>query len=193
MKKIGKGLLLAGFLLILGSAVLLICSRIHAQRAAASAAELTARLEAVLPPRTTGVTEAYTTMEMPAFSIGQQDFIGLVEIPAFQSALPLGSGWDRSQVSSFPCRFWGTVYDSSLIIGGSDQMGQFDFLDQIQLGDAVLVTDMTGAEFTYRTEKIFRSNSADAEILLDEESALTLFARDSRSFEYIIVRCALQS
>lgn len=193
MKKLGKLLLLAGFLLILGSAGLLAYSRVHTQRAAASAAELTARLESVLPPRTAGITDTYTTMEMPAFSIGGQDFIGLIEVPAFQTTLPLGSDWDRSRVTSFPCRFWGTVYDSTLIIGGSDQSGQFDFLDQIQFGDTVLVTDMTGAEFTYCTEKIYRSDSADAEILLDERYDLTLFARDSRSFEYIIVRCALQA
>ena len=190
MRRNGNVIFLIGCLLVLGSFTLLVFSRLQVSRSAAKAVELAAQLEDILPPRTPGIPEAYTNMEMPAISVNGYDFIGIVEIPAFQTALPIGSVWDSGTVSSFPCRFWGTVYDSSLILGGADQTGQFDFLKQIQHGDSVLVTDMTGAEFSYRVERIIRTTSADAEILLEQDSDLILFARQARSPEYIIVRCA---
>ena len=189
MHRRSKVFFLVGFLLIFGSLGMLIFSRLQANRAAAAAAEVTAQLESVLPPRTPGITENFTNMEMPALSMGDQDFIGIIEVPAFQTVLPICSNWDSGKVSSFPCRFWGTVYDGSLIVGGADQTGQFDFLDQIQNEDLVLVTDMTGAQFSYRVDKIIRTKSAQSDILLDDTYDLTLFVRESRSLEYIIVRC----
>ena len=191
MRRNGNVIFLIGCLLVLGSFTLLVFSRLQVSRSAAKAVELDAHLEDILPPRTPGIPEAYTNMEMPAISVNGHDFIGIVEIPAFQTVLPIGSVWDSGTVSSFPCRFWGTVYDGSLILGGADRKGQFDFLDQIQNDDSVLVTDMTGTQFSYRVSDIFRSGSAQADVLLDDSSDLTLFARNARSLEYIIVRCVM--
>ena len=191
MKQRSNTFLLAGLLLVLVSFGLLAVTILRTNAAASTAAELAAELEKTMPPRSVGLMDSYTNMEMPAFSLDGQDFIGTVTIPAFQTVLPIASVWDAGTVSSFPCRFWGTVYDGSLVLGGADQKGQFDFLEQIQNGDSVLVTDMTGAQFSYRVSAIHRADSARADILLDGQSDLTIFARNARSLEYIIVRCVM--
>lgn len=191
MKRRRNIFLLAGLLLVLVSFGLLAVTTLQTNAAASAAAELAAELEKTMPPRSVGLMDSYTNMEMPAFSLDGQDFIGTVTIPAFQTVLPIAPAWDTGKVSSFPCRFWGTVYDGSLVLGGADQKGQFDFLDQIQNGDSVLVTDMTGAQFSYRVSAIHRADSARADILLDGQSDLTIFARNARSLEYIIVRCVM--
>lgn len=191
MRRSGNIFLFAGLLLVLGSFGLLAATTLQTNAAASAAAELSAQLEDAMPPRSAGLMDSYTNMEMPALSLDGQDFIGTVAVPAFQVVLPIASAWDTGKVSSFPCRFWGTVYDGSLILGGADQTGQFDFLDQIQNDDSVLVTDMTGAQFSYRVSEIHRADSAQAAVLLDDSSDLTLFARNARSLEYIIVRCVM--
>lgn len=191
MRRSGNIFLFAGLLLVLGSFGLLAATTLQTNAAASAAAELAAELEKTMPPRSVGLMDSYTNMEMPAFSLDGQDFIGTVAVPAFQVVLPIAPVWDAGTISSFPCRFWGTVYDGSLVLGGADQKGQFDFLDQIQNGDSVLVTDMTGAQFSYRVSAIHRADSARADILLDGQSDLTIFARNARSLEYIIVRCVM--
>ena len=191
MRRRGNLFFLAGCLLVLSSFALLAVTVLQTNAAAAEAAALTDRLTSAMPPRSAGVPDSYTNMEMPALSIDGQDFIGTVAVPAFQRTLPIASEWDSVKLNSFPCRFWGTVYDGSLILGGADRDGQFDFLDQIQNGDRVVVTDMTGAEFSYRVEEIYRADSARADVLMDGDSDLTLFARSARSLEYIIVRCVM--
>lgn len=191
MKRIGNLFFLAGFLLVLASFGLLMASKLQTERAAAAAEELALQLEQILPPRTAGVTDHDTEMEMPALALEEEDLIGLIHVPAFRRTLPIGRVWEPGKVDEFPHRFWGSVYNGSLILGGSDGKGQFEFLSQIQNGDQVLVTDMTGAQFSYVVEKIFRSESAEAEVLLEESADLTLFARQARSLDYVIVRCVV--
>ena len=64
-----------------------------------------------------------------------------------------------------------------------------DVLSVLELGDEILVTDLTGAVYTYCVERIDRSKSAEAEKLYDPEHDLTLFVRDTYGLDYIIVRC----
>lgn len=180
---------LVGCALILCSVAAVAVGAVQSRMAEKNARQIAEQIQAILPPVTPGITDQYSVMEMPVLELEGEDYIALVQVPAFGVSLPVRSGWSGVKIRKFPCRFHGTVYDGSLIIGGSDQQGQLDFLTRIQLGDAVLVTDMTGAQFTYKVSHIGRSSSASAEILMDETVDLTLFARVGYSMEYILVRC----
>lgn len=188
--KMGSKLLMAlGCLLILCGLGTLLVWRVAEQRAQVQAAETVARIETLIPQRSTGVMDTYASMEMPVLQVDGEDFLGILQVPAFGVKLPVGSAWDKAAVTAFPRRFSGTVYDGSLVIGGADQPGQFWFLDQLQPGDMVTVTDMTGAEFTYRVDRVDRSATAEAEVLLCGDGELTLFVRDAYGLEYVLVRC----
>ena len=107
--------------------------------------------------------------------------------------MPIGNTWDKGKVISHPCRFYGSVYDGTLIIGGYDQAGQFDFFDRIYSNVTIKVTDMTGSTFSYVVERVERSSTAQAEVFMDEDSDLTLFVRDAQLLEYIILRCVMKN
>jgi len=190
MRRSGKVFFAVGFLLILCSFSLLAFSHFRTQRAQKNVAEIVQTLESILPARTEGVMDSFQDMDMPALELDGEDFVAVVDIPAFGVTLPVCARWDEGKVTSYPCRFWGTVYDGSLIVGGYDQPGQFDFFDRIPDGAVVTVTDMTGGEFTYAVERVERSRSAQAEVLMDDTADLTLFVRDAYLLEYIILRCA---
>ena len=189
MKRRANLFLVIGCLLVAGSLALLAYSSIHSAQAQKHNAEVVAQITTILPDRIDGVMDNYSNMEMPAMQIAGEDYIGLLEIPAFGLTLPIGSSWDAGKVTSYPCRFWGTVYDGSLVVGGADQAGQLDCLDQIWDGSVVTVTDMTGSVFRYMVSRVERSKSAQAEVLLDDAADLSLFVRDAYNLEYIIVRC----
>ena len=187
MRRSAKAAFWAGCLLILGSLGLLIVFQVRAHRAREANAEIVRTMEAILPAPREGAADTYRNMEMPVLEIGGEDFVALLEVPAFGLALPVGADWGAEQ--AHPCRFWGSVYDGSFIVGGYDQAGQFDFFDRILDGAAVTVTDMTGAVFSYVVERVERSDSAEAEVLMDSGAELTLFVRHAHLLEYITLRC----
>lgn len=187
MRSISKWLLVAGSLLIVGSLVWLLVDYLAAENAEEETATLMEQLDELLPPPTEGITSADT--EMPVLAVAGRDVVAVVELPAYDVRLPVGNTWDASGVTAYPRRFYGSAYDRSLVIGGSDRAGQLECLTQVELGDTVTVTDMTGAVFTYRVERVDRSDSAETEKLMDPDTHLTLFARDTYSLEYVLVRC----
>lgn len=189
MRSKSKWIILLGVLLLACSLGILLYTQFSAQKAQKTSADIVARLEEILPPKSVGVVDDYSSMQMPVLELDGAELIGVVEIPEWNVVLPVGSTWDTRTIYSFPQRFSGTVYDSSLIVGGMDQAGQFDCLKKMDVGNTVIVTDMTGAQFSYTVERIERKKSAEAEVLEDAQSNLTLFVRDEYSMEYIIVRC----
>ena len=190
MKRGSKLLIALGVLLILGSLAALLGFRFYGEFAQKQAAATVKRLNALLPAREAGIPEQYSNMEMPSLQLEGQNLIALVEFPDFDRTLPVRSSWDGGKVWTMPARFCGTAYDGSLVIGGSDQPGQFDFFGQIELGAAVKLTDMMGREFSYTVTRIDRAEKASGEKLTAGEWELTLFVRDSYSLEYTLVRCS---
>lgn len=192
-KKKASFLEILGIGLILCSAVLLLFQHFRAHTAVVSAKAVVFQMEELMPERTAGIPGIYADPAMPVLELDGEDFSCLLDVPAFGVTLPVGNSWDTGKLGFYPCRFWGSVNDCSLVIGGTDQQGQFDFCGKIDLGTVITVTDMTGAEFTYSVTRVDRANQADADWLCSEAYDLTLFARAKFSLEYIAVRCSLSS
>lgn len=145
----------------------------------------------LLPERTQGMPEMYPDDRMPVLSFDSVDYVAMLEIPAFGIALPVADQWDSKNLHSAPCRFWGSVCDNPLIIGGADSTQQFSFCDKIDNGAEITVTDMTGSQFTYTVANVDRAKHAEAQWLRSADWDLTLFCHDIYSMEYIAVRCLL--
>ena len=182
--KTGLFLVLLSFVLLAGSEILAVCNR-------AATRKLTEQIRSGFDERTEGDPDGYSDLQMPVLQLEGEDFSGLIEVPAFGVALPLGSSWNSHKLNSYPCCFWGSVYDNSLIVGGSGQKDQFAFCRSLDLGDKIRITDMTGVQFSYEVTRIDRRKHADMETFLESEGHLTLFAKDEQSLDYIIVRCEI--
>ena len=70
-----------------------------------------------------------------------------------------------------------------------DYEEQFACLKQLDMGNRIVVTDMTGAQFFYEVAWIERQKSVDEGKMDNGEFQLSLFVRDTLSMEYVIVRC----
>ena len=190
MKK-GKisALRILGILLILIGAGGMLLLQWNSHRAARSARETADRLGAILPERSPGIPGEYADAAMPSLELSGKDYSGLLEVPAWGVKLPIADQWNPDMVLFTPCRYYGSVYDSNLILGGGNQPGQFDFCGKIDIGEVLLVTDMTGAEFRYAVSRVDRAGTVDSEKLLEGDWALTLFVRDGYDNKFILVRC----
>lgn len=192
MKKKLTFLQILGVSLILCGALLFLFSHLRAARAQQEMRAVTQKITALLPEPTPGIPGTYADPSMTVLEINGNDYVALLDIPAFGRTLPVSAHWEEKNLAQCPSRFWGSCYEDILVIGGNDQSGQFDFCDQIHPGAAISVTAMNGEVFRYTVERIDRSKHAQNQWLMQGEYDLTLFARGELSLEYIAVRCVLK-
>lgn len=151
------------------------------------------KLETLLPQRTRGVPGTYTQTDMPVLEIDGTDYVALLQVPDFNVKLPVSDAWDQKNLYATPSRFSGSAYDGTLVIGGGNDLQKFSFCNQIDIGATVIITDMTGAEFTYSVATVDRAKHAESQWLSQDGYDLTLFCQDVMSLEYIAVRCVSNS
>lgn len=150
--------------------------------------EILYTLRTILPEPEGALLESRSNNEMAALSLAGTDFVGILEMPRYGSALPVSMNWGA--VSKYPCRFGGSIYDGTMEIGATSQKGQFDFYREISVGDQVCFTDMEGNRFTYAITDIRYEKHADETALGRKEADLTLFVKNMYSFEYIVIFCS---
>ena len=158
--------LVLGICLILLSISMVLVFQIRMHLGAQHSQTILSSIEQILPERTAGIPGSYLSSAMPVLEIEDADYVAMLEVPSF---------------------------DNSLIIGGTDAPRQFGFCDKIEHGAQIIITDMTGAQFTYTVSKVDRAKRAETQWLMDSDYELTLFCHDVYSMEYIAVRCNLSS
>ncbi len=108
----------------------------------------------IIPDVREGLIYDRTDYQMPVMELNGTDIVGLVEIPILSVEFPVYYKWDVRKADTVPCRFSGSVYDSTLIIGGADRKGQLGFTEEICVGDKLFLTDVTGERFEYVVSEI---------------------------------------
>ena len=179
--------LLAGIGLMISAAVLFFSWQRGIRISEQQAKDYVETLWALIPEPQGAVPEERNNNDMAALSIDGTDFVGILEMPLYGSALPVCADWGQS--SKYPCCFQGSIYDRSLQVGATSQKGQYDFYRQISVGDSLYFTDMTGNRYAYTVKDIHYAKHADQDTLLREDTALTLFIKNLYAFEYVIVFC----
>lgn len=180
--------LIVGIVLILLSMSLLIFWQSRIKRNAEALSVYVQTLEELIPEVQSAVIEPRVNNAMPSLNVHGNNFIAILELPANDASLPVGASW--SVMDAYPCLYTGSAYDGSLIVGTSNQKGQFDFVKEISVGNAVYVTDMTGNQFSYKVTDIQYCDHADNQTLSSESDDLTIFVKNIYAFEYIIIRCS---
>lgn len=192
MKTTGKKIFVLGLIFVFAGMGILAFHSIRTKDARLTNAVIVEKIESIVTDKRPGSKDTDLKTEMPSLEIGGDDYIAVLEIPAYGLKLPVAGKWDKGDVASTPCRFTGRAYDGTLVIGGYDSAGQFDFFDRIDNDTVLTITDMTGCVFTYVVEYVERSDNADSEVLISEGCDLALFVRDSQLLKYIIVRCKMK-
>ena len=144
-------------------------------------------LRTLLPEPQGAVPEERSDNTMPVLSLNGSNFIGILEMPNYASALPVCADW--GQVSQYPCCLGGSVYNGSIQIGGTSQKGQYDFYREISVGDTLFFTDMTGNRYAYTVADLRYEKHADQAALQSREAALTLFVKNIYGLEYLVIFC----
>lgn len=191
MKKAAKRLLLSATLvlllaLILAFAIPRAVSFLMQDRYAKEALSLSNILYGLMPEIEQGFPDDRINMGMPSREIDGKNFSLVIDVPLYGASLPVCTGWNKGKsLNLYPCIYKGSMYDGSLIIGGSDAKGQFDFARIITGGDRIFLTDMTGLRYSYTVTDIERVKG----IASLKDADLILFTKNSYSFDYTVIYC----
>ena len=139
-------------------------------------------LEEALPEET-----AATVMQ--EVKIEDQDYIGILDIPVLALSLPIMENWNYSFLKLSPCRYSGSYLDDSMILAAHNYKRHFGMLRELQSGDSVIFTDVTGAAYAYQvTDVETLAGNATAEMLAGDWD-LTLFTCTPGGASRVTVRC----
>lgn len=185
--RLQKICVLAGMCLLVVSIVILIFWQWCIHASAEKAEYYVTTLRTLIPEPQSAVPEERRDNTMSALSIDGIDFVGLLDIPCYDSALPVCADWGTP--AKYPCHFYGSIYDRTMQIGVTSQEGQYDFYREISVGDAVYFTDMEGNRFAYSVTDVRYEKRTDQAALQQKEASLTLFIKNVYAFEYIIIYC----
>lgn len=175
-----------GVALVLFSVVFVALDYINQKSQIEENAETVSTLKSLMPEPQNGVFNSLLNPEMPRQEVNGDDYAGIIEIPLYGTELPIYAEWNESKVDDFPCRYAGSVYNKTLIIGGTDSEGQFDFTKSISVGDKAFITDTSGAKFGFSVANIDITDDID-QAISKNGSDLMLFVKNSYSFDYTVI------
>ena len=184
---IQKICILLGFCLLVGAIVILAFWRWNIHNSEKQVQYYVNTLRALIPEPQNVVPEERRDNTMSVLSVDGTDFVGIIELPHYASALPVCADW--GQTSKYPCRFRGSTYDGTMQIGATTQVGQYDFYRELSVGDTVNYTDVEGNRYTFAITSLCYEKHADQAALQQKDAPLTLFIKNIYSFDYLIVFC----
>lgn len=176
--------IVAGCGLIVGALTLLVVNVASRSVYRSRCEEYVSVIQTALPPVNNAVAEPGRNNTMPVLPVDGVDFAALLELPAFETVLPVCNQWGSP--GKYPCRLTGSVYDGTLIIGVEEHL--LPFAEQLYVGDLVTLTDMIGNRYSYRISDIEIHHRADTEALQDTDAPVTLFVKHAYSSKYTVLR-----
>ena len=100
---IQKICVLVGVCLLVGAVVMLVLWRWNISSSEKKAQYYVNTLQALIPKQQNAVPEKRRDNTMSVLSVEEIDFVGIVELPRYGSALPVCADWGKT--SKYPCRF----------------------------------------------------------------------------------------
>ena len=128
-------------------------------------------------------------MEMPKSSVGEYDYIGVLDIPALGMNLPVVGELSYSALKVAPCRYTGSAYQDDLIIAAHNYSGHFGKIIRLQAGDDVFFTDMDGNLFSYQVVSMEVIKDTAVEDMRSGGYDLTLFTCTYAGDSRMTIRC----
>ena len=90
-----------------------------------------------------------SSVEIPSAKVNGYDCVGILSIPVLELELPVLDGWSYAKLKVAPCRYYGNCYGPDFVISAHNYKAHFKRLSELQPGDLVLFTDLSGQVRVY--------------------------------------------
>lgn len=131
----------------------------------------------------------YPSVQMPEITVDGVAYIGTLEIPEADVALPIISSFSEQDLSLAPCRYSGSVYTNDLIICGHNYSSQFGRLASVAPGSRLRLIDCDGNVFWYVVSEMETLGADQVARMQAGDWDLTLFTCTVGGRSRLTLRC----
>ena len=192
--------LLLGVCCLLGAIGLVAYNRWEAENAQVISQDLLADVQTLieqpptqphLPDDPKPLPEAAETVpaEMATVQVDGYDCIGILSIPVLELELPVLTDWSYSKLMKAPCHYYGTYYEPDFVISAHNYDSHFGRLSQLQPGDLVLFTDVSGKDHPYEVVLLETLSPYATQEMICSGFALSLYTCTPGGGNRVTVRC----
>ena len=197
-KKIGIGCIVLGVLCLLISVGFVLFNSYEAQESEKASQtllqEVQTAIDAAEPEYIPEETQPQSAVEtaprqMQTVPVGNYDSIGILSIPVLELELPVLADWTYAKLKQAPCQYYGSCYGSDFVIAAHNYPSHFGRLSQLQAGDLVIFTDVTGTVHGYEVVLLETLLPTAIEEMITSGFDLSLYTCTPGGGSRVTVRC----
>ena len=188
-KQIGIGCILLGILCLLTAVGFAVYNRYEASQGEKTSQILLQDLQTAIP-ESPPAQEKSVPSEMQTVLLGSYESIGILSIPVLELELPVLTEWNYEKLKSAPCHYYGSCYGSDFVVAAHNYPTHFGRLSQLQPGDLVLFTDVTGTVHGYEVVLLETLQPTATEEMITSGFALSLYTCTPGGGNRVTVRCS---
>ena len=128
-------------------------------------------------------------LRMPTVRAGYYDSIGILSIPVLELELPVLEDLSYDKLNCAPCQYYGSYYEPDFVIAGHSYPSHFGRLSQLQAGDLMLFTDVTGNVYCYEVVLLETLVATATEEMITSGFDLSLYTCTPGGASRVTVRC----
>ena len=198
-RRIGTAFVIMGAVLMLSALLLFAYNAYESRQAGEAAINALSSLQAAIQTQPTSsedvpleTNSAETIPEPTALTvvtIDGYDYIGYLSIPTLELELPIMDDWSMMQLQTAPCLQYGSPLTNDAVIAGHNYKDHFLALRDIQTGERLTFTDMSGYVIEYEVAEVKTINPTNVYEVIDSEYDLILYTCTTGGQYRVTVRC----
>lgn len=192
-KGIGIFCILLGILCLMASACFVLYNQNEANDGAvyseALLQDVQSEMAAQAPSEPAAPMAEAAPQEMLTVPAGKYESIGILSIPALELELPVLTDWSYEKLKKAPCHYYGSCYEPDFVIAAHNFPSHFGRLNQLQAGDLVLFTDVTGQVHSYEVVLLETLSPTATEAMITSGFDLSLYTCTPGGGSRVTVRC----
>ena len=127
--------------------------------------------------------------EMLTMPVDGYDCIGVLSIPVLELELPVLTDWSYAKLKVAPCHYFGSYYEKDFVIAAHNYQSHFGRLSELQEGDLILFTDISGTVHYYEVVLLETLPGYATEEMIVSGFDLSLYTCTTGGASRVTVRC----
>ena len=127
--------------------------------------------------------------KMATVEVGGYDCIGILSVPVLDLELPVLTDWSYAKLKKAPCHYYGSYYEKDFVIAAHNYKAHFGRLSELQAGDVVVFTDVSGTAHYYEVVLLETLPKNATQEMITSGFALSLYTCTPGGASRVTVRC----
>lgn len=129
--------------------------------------------------------------EMATIQVDGYDCIGILSVPVLELELPVLTDWSYTKLKKAPCLYYGNCFEEDFVIAAHNYKSHFGRLPELQAGDLVIFTDVTGNTYSYEVVLLETLPKEATLEMITSGFDLSLYTCTPGGANRVTVRCSL--